>query len=234
MKKEKIIKRIKALLLKTSDNGCTQAEYEAATKKIAELMRDYSISDEDLFTKGYDVMELKVVTDMSGPDIHLFVASIANVFDCVASKSRVEKEISFYGYKDDVELCFFMFEQIELKCDLAVKKYKREEYYNQNIKRWGSGWGRSAINSFRKGFYEEMGNRLRAIYEQRYADMQSDNRYALVSVDKVEKANEKRNETAGARTYRPNSHAYGYLDRESVVRGKIKAEETELQQGIKR
>ena len=46
--REKLLKRIQALLAKTSARGCTEGEAIAAAEKAAELMREHGLSESDL------------------------------------------------------------------------------------------------------------------------------------------------------------------------------------------
>lgn len=43
MKKEQIIEKIKALMEKTIENGCSEAEALAASEKVADLLVKYEI-----------------------------------------------------------------------------------------------------------------------------------------------------------------------------------------------
>ncbi|MEM1118900.1 MAG: DUF2786 domain-containing protein [Bacteroidota bacterium] len=156
--KDKIKSKINALLTKTQDNGCTEAEAMAAIKMARKLMENYFISESDLLKKEKCVLES--VPYVTG--YWLFINALAETFDCKTYKSG--KEIFYFGYEQDVQMCLYFNDYIIRSCRAAIANYKRTEAYLLE-KQFTSS--RRLTGGFRNGFLNSIAQRLTEMYQER-------------------------------------------------------------------
>ena len=61
-KRSSILVKIKSLLTKTTENGCTEAEALSAAEMVGKLMNDYDLTMNDLEFQSEDFVEIKIST----------------------------------------------------------------------------------------------------------------------------------------------------------------------------
>ena len=155
---EKIKNRINALLSKNQENGCTEAEAMSAISKAKELMFKHQIEESDLVEVNECILDsVKAETGYVG-----FQASLAVLFDCKVYKSK--KEIFFFGYQEDVELCTYFNALIIRSAKSETQKYKLTDSYKRE-KQFTNG--RTLTASFRNGFLSSVSAKLKAMFAER-------------------------------------------------------------------
>ncbi|MCV9964434.1 DUF2786 domain-containing protein [Pararhizobium sp. BT-229] len=134
---EKIKKRIRALLMKTVENGATEGEALAASEKAAVLMAEWDIESADLDQAASpDFRYGKVDIDPAMEDaIWRVVHAIGELCHCKVWISDLGKSISVFGDALDCEVA----EYLMSICDRAVRQETRradQEYalYRANIR----------------------------------------------------------------------------------------------------
>lgn len=108
-----MLNRIKALLSKTTENGCTEAEAFAALLKARQLMDEHNISvgdlqDEPLTEQRHRIRNTNLIKRGLAP-------AIARFCECRGWKSSVNtssSDIVFFGYPQDVQLADWMLETL--------------------------------------------------------------------------------------------------------------------------
>jgi len=170
---EKIKNRINSLLAKTKDNGCTEAEAMAAITKAKQLMTDYFISESDLVDKEDCV--LKSVPFTQG--YWLFISSLAKTFDCQTYKHG--KQIMFFGFESDVEMCIYFNDYIIRSCKAAIANYKRSSEYLTEKQIVSS---KRLTGGFRNGFLSSISKKLNDMYMERKNTVKIG--HGLVSIEK--------------------------------------------------
>ena len=104
--RNKIIEKIKALLNKTVDNGCSEEEMSAALDKARAIMDAHEITEDELrLTK-----EEKAVLRSEPPDSldphnikWLLMSEVAEFYNCKVSQKRTRdaKQVTFYGLQSE-------------------------------------------------------------------------------------------------------------------------------------
>ena len=134
-KKASIVAKIKALLAKTRDNGCTEAEAEAAAILASKLMQEYDIElkdTQDIEQDKYGKRE----RDFAGGswrrrsfhEVINTVGCIAYYFDC---KVWYNTKLIYFGSKDDTEMSHEMTDMIRQAMDNAWEQNK-EMVHSEN------------------------------------------------------------------------------------------------------
>jgi len=157
---ENIIKKVKALFSKTLENGATIEESKSAFEMASKLMTKHNIKMAELDTKPqYDILSLATKKTVSNVNLSIFGNAISALFDCTLTFNHFG--VCFFGHREDVELAIFSFETLTKKCENELKKYKNTEKYIEIIS-LNKNYSKTLCNSFRKGFYLEIANKLRA------------------------------------------------------------------------
>ena len=109
---EKIKAQIKALLSKTTANGCTEAEMFAALAKAQAMMDAYQITDDDIREAKEDVASLYTEARNRRPtsDQMVFVARHCGILQCAIYRSRGSRALSIIGTKSDQEQALWLFD----------------------------------------------------------------------------------------------------------------------------
>jgi CO dehydrogenase/acetyl-CoA synthase epsilon subunit len=117
---EKIKQKIRGLMSKTVDRGCTHSEAEAAMLMVGKLLEQYNISMDTV-----DVAEEKCITIVCGAgtlkrSLHsLYSSAIAVLCDVRhwMQKTRVEQTFVYFGFEPDVQMAQYLFKLL----DSAIK-----------------------------------------------------------------------------------------------------------------
>jgi hypothetical protein len=180
--KDKIYAKINALLSKTIDNGATKFEMESALLKANQLMLENFITENDLKDKSKvdSCVLIEVKLCETGFDLSYFYTNLANLFDCKYYFNK--KNIWFFGYSEDAELCEYFYHVISKTCLIENELYKKSEDFKSLNK---FTHGRSLSSSFIKGFMCEINSKLNTMYTDRISKTPQE--YSLMVIDKKNK-----------------------------------------------
>lgn len=182
---QRIKDKIKALLLKTIDNGATKEEMESALSKANQLMLQFFISEHDL--KEESIINTCVLkqTDFvkSGYDLSIFYADLAYLFDCEHYYNNTR--ICFFGFEQDAELCCYFYNMIAKTCLKEKDKFIKSRSYSILKKRYH---GKTLVSSFIKGFLVEVTLKMKQMYKDRQSNIPES--YGLMVIQKQEKVKE--------------------------------------------
>lgn len=168
---EKIKIRIKNLLEKTTENGASESEMLAAINKATELMEKYSIVQEDL--KNIDEKEKCVFKEFISTDNkiyhEIFIPELSKLFDCkvvFVQMNRKQRKNTVIGFETDVDLYLYFYNFIIETSKKELEKYKfSKEYIILNL----DHHAKKLNNSFLRGFFNSLSNKIRNIYNERQA-----------------------------------------------------------------
>src|ERR1035437_9034590 len=107
--RESLLDKIRALMSKTVDNGCTEAEALSALDKARAMMDAYEVSEEDLQLSKEEKAVLR--TEPPGTrDPHgiknALAMSVAKFCDCEVWKSK--NGLTFCGLKSDAQFATWL------------------------------------------------------------------------------------------------------------------------------
>lgn len=164
--KDRIKLKIRALLAKTTENGASEAEAVASLSKAQELMKEYFVSSyelEDPFL-GEECVFRSCEMYKGGYDMGFFYNELATLFDCEFYYLPKEKEIFFFGFEQDAELCLYFYNLITKACLKEIQEYKiSQDYklYKPHVH------GRTLVASFIKGFLLRIAEKMEEMYRNR-------------------------------------------------------------------
>lgn len=154
--KEDIIGRIRALMDKSVENGCTIPEAEAAAAKVSDLITRYHIDQgdiipkEDKFTKGGVVFKYKGAQNWSRL-LATVIASITGTF-----YAYTKREAFFYGRTSDVKLATYYFQQMQERVTSMGRAEARKQLALGDVDARNDAWFRSYCIGFAKGLRDKM------------------------------------------------------------------------------
>ena len=158
MKHEFVKTKIKALLNKTIENGCTPEEAKLASEKISQLVSKYQISEiETLSFENIEITRKPLDIQTYGRQrlCYFALVGIAEMCQVTSYHSKKENQICFVGKSHDVEIAEMIFEFLQTVVKLEIQKLKTTPEY----KSAGSN-KKSYISSFIKGFDCHMQTKL--------------------------------------------------------------------------
>lgn len=161
--KKKLLEKIKALLSKTTENGCTEAEMMAALDKARELMAEYDISETDLAFNAEEVVREDAAISFGGMWIAVGVAQFCEVED-YRSGRRSESRINFVGLQSDVIFAFWLLSALENFVERETEKFVASSIFADGHER------NKKRRSFILGCAGRIQSRLIELAKQRRAD----------------------------------------------------------------
>ena len=144
--------KIKALLAKTTANGCTEAEAMAAAELAAKLMRRHQIEAADIELVVGDATE-KTIRTVWRVNLARAIAICTNTA-VIFIRSPDGNEIRFIGRAPGPEIALYLRDVCIRATDNAVKRFKKSDFYKSRRK---ASTRRLAV----KDFVEAMVLRLR-------------------------------------------------------------------------
>jgi hypothetical protein len=128
--REKILKRLRAMLAMTAANGASEAEAMMAAEKASELMTEYDLSFEDVEQVRAERYGARKREFRSGSarrrtshESSLCVGRIARLFDCRTWMSG--QDLVFFGAEHDTESAHYLTDVVRVAMDCEVARYLR-------------------------------------------------------------------------------------------------------------
>lgn len=169
IERNKIISRIRALMEKTVDNGCTEAEAMTAAEKVGKMMTEYDISSGEFNFKDEICVQ---------ESYHLNRGTVHPVHHCVLAVSKYTATKCFYrsGRKHGYEYIFFgMPVDVEIAKGLMNLIYNCMEFQatlfkcSDTYKKASAG--KTARDSFLKGMAFTISSRLNEMSNSRHNEI---------------------------------------------------------------
>lgn len=155
MTKESVLNKVRAMLSKTVDNGCTENEAMIALQMAEKLIAEHEISDEDLKLEGEKA--IIEVSNMKDPQnvrwkICYYVSKFTETYVYGHKKS-----IKFAGLKSDIDFAIWLTETLAAFGHSQLKSYMWANGYQslQGAKR------NRVINSFIIGYCSRINVKLK-------------------------------------------------------------------------
>jgi len=174
---DKVKARIRALILKTENNGCTENEAMVAMSKAGELLDQYNLSLDEITLHEEQCRRITIYTGRSASDSMKHVISpIAEYIDGIGWNSRVydnnryEVRYNFFGTEQDVEIAEYLYHLIENTMRIETNSFKTTETYKNAV--YVSGGRRRATTSFQRGFVRRIRERLDEMKKQQHRKLE--------------------------------------------------------------
>lgn len=171
-----LLEKLRALMNKTTENGCTEAEAMAALDKVRALMDAYEVTDADLQLSKAEA----AILHSDPPDVrdphkikrHLGVA-VAKFCDCKIWRGEKER-LHLCGFPSDVEFAVWLLDHLSDFVQAALVSYLIGRLDSKAERR-------KNIQSFVLGCTDRITRRLNQLREQSSAE-QVVNSHALVVI----------------------------------------------------
>lgn len=173
-RRDAIARKVRALLSKTTANGCTEEEALAAAQTADELMREHDLTFKDTQVElEADVYGARRRSYSKGarrehPISNYAATAIGEYWDCKCYQSRRHhaerhNEIVYFGSKSDTEAAHMMLAMLILAADTEFARYWNSYKRPEGIK-YNTGYA-----SFMTGMASRLAARLREIKKARNA-----------------------------------------------------------------
>jgi len=172
--KEKIKRRIAALLQMTRERGCTEAEAMVAASKAAELMRDYGLSDADIEMSEGGI-EVKTGLGSVRAVLWEIIAHCTNT-SLLWTKNK-EAEVIFYGYAPGPEIATYLMRVCDRAINHEIAKFKQSRFYRQ---RRTLATKRQAVGDFTAGLVYRLKLKLHELFAQSMSKQEQEVAYAYM------------------------------------------------------
>ncbi len=172
MNRDKLILKIKALIAKTEDAGCTEAESMLAAAKAGELMKEYEVErseldiQEDKYGKLKKTFRKSADTRRLDPVAWLSMMSVARFTDTRTWCYKRSGEVVFFGAYADTQIASFLLEMI---CNIARKEVAA---YLASDDRPRGVHGNTLKASWIRGYAGRVSRRLDEMKKEQDADRQ--------------------------------------------------------------
>lgn len=112
--RKSIFAKIKALLAKTTENGCTEHEAMAALDKARQMMDAYDVTDTDLAFDGEQVKQESCTNPRDPDNIRWqLCGGVAKFCDCRVWGSEGRAKIVFFGLETDTGFATWLLDTLE-------------------------------------------------------------------------------------------------------------------------
>lgn len=184
-KRENIKVKINALLAKTTENGATESEAMAALNKAQQLMLDYLISENELRDPYLNekCIAQSIPRVKSGYDLTVFLGALSSIFNC--EHFYTNSTVTFFGFKEDTELCAYFYNFIIKACFAEKAKYVQSVEYQRIARVYH---GRTLVASFISGFMRGICVKMHDMYECRNRNLTNEVGLMVIEKDKKVKA----------------------------------------------
>jgi len=176
MKRERLLDKIRALLSKTTDNGCTEAEALAALDKARAMMDAYEITDTDLQLTKAEAAVLRSEPPGSRDPHNIkryLCGAVAEFCDCKAWRGR-DRGLVFCGLQSDAQFATWLLDNLALFVQGELVKHLTG---NLTLR----GERRFVINGFVAGCTGRISSRLQELTQQSKAAAAGNSRALVVT-----------------------------------------------------
>lgn len=174
--RENLLNKVRAILSKTVDNGCTEAEALLALQTAEKLIEEYEISDEDL--KLDDEKAIIEKSDMKDPQnvrwkLCYYIGQFTETYAFGHKKS-----VKFVGLKSDVDFAIWLIESLSHFVHAQLKSYM----WKNGFQKLQGAQRNRVINSFVIGCCARINSKLLQMINERKPSV---NQNALVITKKA-------------------------------------------------
>ena len=156
------VNRIRNLLSKTTENGCTEQEAMAAAQKAGELMDKYGIQQSETEIKAETCINGSHGAHRARPHPSQYCSkTIAEFCNCVVWHKRGSGEINFFGLPADVEVATYLLRVIEGAMDRSYLTYRKATHERTGMR---------LRNTFMLAFVDRVNARLNDMLKARHTE----------------------------------------------------------------
>lgn len=159
MNRETLKRRLKALRELTVGRGCTEAEAMAAAAKLAELMREHGVSEQDL-DMGEAVAHTRSPLKPMRAKLWSTIAHCTNTAALISEREK-GRAVTFYGREPGPEIATYLFDVCENAIRNETANFRPGEFYKR---RRTAKTKRIAVEDFTSGLIVRLNGRLLQLF----------------------------------------------------------------------
>ena len=180
---DKIKDRIRAMLARTTENGCTEAEAMMAAEKADQLLAQYALTMDEVGLRQEGTLKTSVNTGfLNRTPLEFCMGSVGDFCDCKSwiTKGRGNRSINFFGLDHDAEMARFLILVAQQAMKSGSITYAATHRASGSRKRLDT-------KSFQYGMIERISDRLDALRSERLAAsvVRSSNTALMVIKDQI-------------------------------------------------
>ena len=160
--REATLARIRALLAKTTDNGCTEAEAQAASAMVDRLLALYEIDLDEVAVKDMELVQ--IIVEGGNHAVVTAALNIARFCDCKAWTVERRAKIAYYGFQVDTEIAEYLTLLFMRAIDREVSNFSA---FNMEFNSLGRSGRNEMLHSFKQGMASRLGDRLKELKSKR-------------------------------------------------------------------
>src|ERR1700691_1457525 len=190
---EKVKAKIRALMSKTSDRGCSEHEAQSAMTKAGELLSQYDLSITEIDIKESNC--ITVIYDCKSKHMPIWTKyCLGSMAEFCSLKCWYAKDfnkniiIKFFGIPEDCYMSIFLCNLINNSIQKEVLEFKNSETFLES-KRFGYPC-KTLTNSFQQGMSTRLSQKLRELSNQRKNPVEkvSNNSLMVIKNENIKKA----------------------------------------------
>lgn len=132
--RKKLLERIKAILAKTMENGCTEGEAMAALAKARELMATYEIDEKELQEFDREKATIYASTEQDPYDIKRNLGYAVGKFcRCEAWREKKNGQRMFCGLESDVIFATWLLDTLQRFVMRELRQYQKDLIKNKGV-----------------------------------------------------------------------------------------------------
>lgn len=228
-----ISKKIKALLNKTIENGCSESEALASANKAQELLSKHNLSMSEVEYSASTFETLVIDSGKSKRDyMFRLISSISKFTDCHVHYShggRNSLKYLFFGEKSSTEVANFLFDMLKGAIEYETNNYKKSTDYKNSSNYYST---RTLLNSFRTGMAIRLSQRLIEIKTTRESNSRKENSIQLY--DRMAIVKHKFDELNSDIRFGKSSNYKTSISTDAFGKGKEKANGVSITTGLKK
>lgn len=124
--RKKLLERIKAILSKTMENGCTEGEAMAALAKARELMATYEIDENEISTLDQEQATIFKTAAQDPYSIKFNLAKFVGRFTRCRAWAGNDKIVTFAGLESDVIFATWLLDTLQRFVMRALREYQKD------------------------------------------------------------------------------------------------------------
>jgi len=155
--------RIRALMAKTVENGCTEAEAKAAAAMVDALLAKYEIDLDEVALNAQKSDILEATVDGAEHPVVQACSGIAKFTDCRVWTVN-HKQIVYFGFAIDTEVAEYLTHLFKRSIDREAAAFT---LFNHDYNAATKAEKREMIRSFGIGMAVRLGDRLRELKSKR-------------------------------------------------------------------
>jgi hypothetical protein len=163
-KRKALLQRVRGLMAKTTANGCTEAEAQAAAAMVDRLVGEYEIDLTETLVGEQEVIQLDI--ELNHHPVRFAASRIGEFCDCRVwyNANQGRNDLCVLGFEIDVEIAEYLLLLFQRAIDREASQYS---VFNPEFAMADTTLRNTMLQSFNVGMATRLGDRLREMKSKR-------------------------------------------------------------------